>query len=312
MATSNKRLMEKADMEVSDLIADGGYLLDEQANRFVVDLVEESVLLQMADVRGLKSHTQIIDKVGISGRVLRPGTSGVALAAADRTKPVTDNVELQTVLMKGEIDLNDEILEDNIEAGTFKTTVMAMMSEHVAYDMDWLLANGDTTSSDAFTALLDGMIKSTTSHVINAGTVPLAKSHLKSALKSMPSRYNRTKAKQRFLTSEDAEIDYRDFVSDRMGPLGDKHMEDDAPVRYGNRAILGVPVFPDNLGGGTNCTAVLLTDPKNARWGIWRKVRVETARDVKAGEWAMVVTVRAGFKWKEEDAVVMIENVLTQ
>jgi len=311
MATGNKQLMAKADMEVSDLIADGGYLQPEQSAQFVRDLIKESVVLKLIDVRGLKSHTQLIDKVGITGRVLRPGTSGVALAAADRTKPVTDDVELQTHLMKGQINLNDEVLEDNIESGQFKTTVMQLMSEAVAFDMDWLVVNGDTTSADAFTALLDGMLVSTTSHVVNAGTVPLTKDHLKDAVKSMPSQYNRQKANQRFLTSELAEIDYRDYVSDRATVLGDKFMENEAPVRYSNRPILGIPAFPDDLGVGNDSTNVLLCDPKMARWGVWRKVRVETGRDIEKGEWMMVVTVRAGFAWKEEDAVVKIDNVQT-
>jgi len=311
MTTSNKQLMAKADMEVADLISDGGYLLPEQSAAFVRDLIKASVVLQLIDVRGTKSHTQLIEKVGINGRVLRPGTSGVALTAAERTKPETDKVELQTHLMKGQINLNDELLEDNIEQGTFKSTVMALMSEAVAYDMDWLAVNGDTSSADPFTALLDGMLVSATSHVVSAGTNPLAKSHLKAALKAMPSQYNRFKNRQRFLTSELAEIDYRDYVSDRATVLGDKFMENEAPVRYSNRPILGIPAFPDDLGVGSDETNVLLMDPKMARWGVWRKVRVETGRDIKKGEWLMVVTVRAGFVYKEENAVVKIENVQT-
>ena len=266
MPTPNQTIMQKADLQVADLINDGGYLQLEQAARFVVDLIRESVVLKLIDVRGIKSHTQVIDKIGISGRVLRPGTSGVALPEADRTKPTTAAVELSTHFMKGQIDLEDETIEDNIEAKTFKTTVMRMMSEAVAYDMDWLLVNGDTGEADPFTALLDGMIVSSTSHIVNAGTNPIAKSYLKDALKTMPSQYNRTKAKQRFLTSELAEIDYRDYVSDRGTGLGDKAMQDDAPIRYANRPILGVPAFPDDLGGGSDSTSVLLLDPKNARW----------------------------------------------
>jgi len=142
--------------------------------------------------------------------------------------------------------------------------------------------------------------------------VPMAKSHLKAAIKAMPSQYNRMKAMQRFLTSEDAEIDYRDYISDRGTVLGDKFMMEDVPVKYGSRPILPVPVFPDDLGVGSNTTNVLLLDPKNARWGVWRKVKVETDRDITTGEWIMVVTVRAGFQYKEEDAVVKITNVLTQ
>lgn len=312
MAKSNQTLLQKADMEVSDLITDGGYLPDEQATTFVRDLINESVVLKLIDVRPLKSHTQLIDKVGISGRVLRPGTSGVALSVADRAKPITDQEELGTKLMKGQINLNDEVLEDNIEAGTFKTTVMQLMTEAVAYDMDWLAVNGDTSSTDAFTALLDGMIVAATSHVVAAGTNPLAKSYLKAAVKSMPSQYSRTKAKQRFMTSLDAETDYRDYLSDRATVVGDKFMEDEAPIRYASRPILGIPAFPDDLGVGSDETAVLLLDPKMARWGVWRKVRVETGRDIETGEWKMVVTVRAGFKYREEDAVVKITGIQTQ
>lgn len=311
--TPNLQLMQKADMEVADLITDGGYLQDEQANQFVVDLIKESTVLKMIDVRGLKSHTQIIDKIGISGFVLHAGTTGSALPEADRTKPTTRQVTLTTQLMKGEIRLNDELLEDNIEGGTFKTTVMSMMSEHVAQDMDNMVVNGNTAGATGTVLdLVDGMLVAATSHVVNAGTVPLAKSHLKAAIKAMPSQYNSAKAQQRFLTSEDAEIDYRDYISDRGTVLGDKYMMDDVPVKYGSRPILPVPMFPDNLGIATNCTNVLLLDPKNARWGVWRKVRVETDRDITTGEWIMVVTVRAGFKYKEEDAVVKITNVLTQ
>jgi len=310
---SNKTIMQKADMEVADLIADGGYLQAEQAEKFIVDLIEESVMMKLVQVQALKSHTKIMGKVGIDGWVLKPGTSGAALAVADRTKPTTDEVTLYTHLMKGEIRLNDEVLEDNIEGGQFKNTVMQIMAEHVALDMDRVLVNGDTSGATGTVLdLIDGMLVKATTHIVNGGTVPINKGMLKDAIKAMPSQYNRLKAQQRFLTSEDAETDYRDYLADRATVLGDKFIEGDGPVRYNNRPILPVPVFPDNLGAGTDCTNILLTHPKNAVWGVWRKVKVETDRDITSGEWIMVVTVRAGFEYEEEDAVVKVTNVQTQ
>jgi len=308
----NKNLMAKADLEVSDLIADGGYLLADQSKKFIVDAIKQSVVLKMIKVEGIKSHTKMIPKVGLNGRVLRPGTSGVALSAADRAKPVTDEVTLTTKLMKGEIRLNDETLEDQVEGGQFKTTVMNMMTEQVALDLDELTVNGDTTSTDTFLAQFNGLLALATSHVVNAGTVPLAKSHLKAALKAMPSQYNRNRAQQRFMTSEDGELDYRDYLADRSTALGDKLIQDDSALRYGNRAILPIPVFPDNLGIATDCTNVLLTDPKNAYFGFYRKVKIDTDRDITTGEWIMVATVRCGLQYVEEDAVVKITNVKTQ
>jgi len=312
MATPNKTIMAKADMEVADLIADGGYLQDEQAESFLVDVIKESVLLRRINVQTTRSHTKLIDKVGINGRVLRPGTSGHALAASDRVKPTTDQVTLNTHLMKAEIRLNDEVLEDNIESGKFKNTVMAMMAEHVALDMDDLAANGDTTSTDPLLALFDGMIASAVTNIVNGGTNPIAKSMLKDAIKAMPSQYNRMKRNQQFLTSEDAQIDYHDYLADRATGLGDAKIQDDSMDRYGNRAIVPVPVFPDDLGVGNDETVCLLLDPKEAVWGVWRKVRVETDRDITTGEWIMVTSVRAGFVYRREDAVVKIIGVQTQ
>lgn len=87
---------------------------------------------------------------------------------------------------------------------------------------------------------------------------------------------------------------------------------EDVPARYNGRAIMPVPVFPENLGVGTNCTEVLLLDPKTAVFGFWRRVQLETARDAFSGEWCLISTVRCGFAYQEEDAVVKIQNVRVQ
>jgi len=311
MTTPNRTLMQKADMAVSDLISDGGYLPNERAQEFIRNLIKASVVLKTIQVVGTKSHTKVLDKVGFTGRILKPGTSGSALPVGDRSKPTTGTVTLTTKLMKGEVRLNDEVLEDNIENGTFKTTVLQMMEEQCAYDMDELAVNGDTASPDAYLALLDGMLKLAVSHPVNAGDNVLAKSYLKTATKTMPSKYRRNKANFVFMTSEQVEIDYRDYLSDRVGTLADSMITGDIPLRYNNVPIQGVPAFPDNIGTGSHCTKVLYFDPKVAVWGIWRKIMIETGRDISSGEWMMVATVRAGFQYQEEDAVVEINNVKT-
>jgi len=307
---NNKSFIAKADLEVSDLIADGGYLQAEQAEKFILKVIEEAVFLKMIQVVGMKSHTKLLDKIGIDGWVLKPGTSGAALAYADRTKPVTEQVTLNTALMKGEIRLNEETIEDNIEGGNFKNTVMAKMAEHVALDMDKVAVNGNTSGTTGTVLdLIDGARVSATSHVVNKLDNTIDKAVLKQMLKDMPSGYNRNKAKQRFMTSEDAELDYRDYLSDRMGAVGDKFVLGDDAVRYGNRPIIPVPVFPEDVGTSNHCTDILLTDPKNAMWGVWRKVKVKTDEDITTGEWIMVTTVRCGFVYVEEDAVVKAINV---
>ena len=47
--TDNKSLLEKADLALSDLISDGGYLLAAQAQKFMRLSIEEAVLLPTGD-----------------------------------------------------------------------------------------------------------------------------------------------------------------------------------------------------------------------------------------------------------------------
>lgn len=310
MATPNKSIIEKANLEVSDLIANGGYLQAEQAVSFVQKMIVEAKMMKAVTVQSLASHTKLIDKIGISGRVLRAASSGRALAEADRVKPTTEQVELHTKLMKGELRLSDETLEDNIEAGTFKTTVMDMMAKHVAKDMDELIISGDDDSSDLFLRQMDGMLKSASAHVVNGGTLPINKSTLKAMVKAMPKAYDNETGMQ-FFTSRNAVVDFKDSLSDRNTALGDAFLLRNQPVTYYDRPINAVPMFPDDLGVGSNETNMLYLDPKNWVWGIWRKIRVESDRDITTGEWVMVVSLRAGGVFAESDAVVKAEHIKT-
>lgn len=312
MGTSNEKILrtvEKADLEVASLIANGGYLPDDQAKAFIVDMIKEAKLLPLIRVEGIKSHTKLIDRIGLDGRVLHPGTSGQALSLADRTAPVTEQATLETKLFKGEIRLSNEALEDNIEQGKLKDTVLKMMKEQVATDLDEITAKGDTASADPYLAQFDGMIKLATAHTVNAGTNPIQKEYLKRAIKAMPSQFNRMKDRQVFLTSEGAEIDYRDYLANRATVLGDKFVTGADPVVYGSRPILPIPVFPENLGMATNETVCLLLDPKLAFLGIWRDIMLEPDYDTRAGVWYVVVSMRVGFQYVDADGVVKIYGV---
>lgn len=307
----NRQLLQKADLQVADLITDGGYLVDEQAAAMVQGVVDQSVLMGMIDVRSMRAPTQLIDTIAIDGHVLRAGTSGKALTETERVKPTTDQVELTTRLLKAQLNLNDETIEDAVGGGTLTTLVQSMLQEYIAFDLDQLIAAGDTTSADAFLSLFSGMIKLATSHTVDAGDNYLSKTYLRNGLLAMPAKYNAAKARQRWLTSTDNEVLYRDAVADRIGALGDVALQDENPLRYGGRPILGIPAFPDNIGTGSHCTSVLLMDPMLARLGIWRQIRMQTGQNIETGTWMCVVSLRVGFQYTMEDGVVQIYNVKT-
>lgn len=299
----NKTILEKADMALSDLTT-GGLLVPAQAQKFIRILIEEAKLMKMATVTPMKSHTQEINKIKFGQRVLRAGAEAVALPEADRSKPNTSKVTLVAKLFKGQVNMSYELLEDNIEQETLKQTIMQLMGEAIARDLDEVLVRGDTASTDPFLAQFDGVLKAATTNIVNATTTPLTKSILRDMLKAMPSQYLRNKSSLKYLTSVDAEIDYRDSLSNRMTNTGDKALDGASPCGYSGIPVLDIPLFPENLGSGTNETNVLLTDPKNIDVGIWRQIQVETDKDIQAGKVIIVVTLRADMKYIEEPAVV--------
>ncbi len=53
--------------------------------------------------------------------------------------------------------------------GDFKDTIMALMAERVAIDLEELAILGDTGSGDAYLALLDGFLVAATSNIVDQG-----------------------------------------------------------------------------------------------------------------------------------------------
>ncbi|MHB1843387.1 MAG: phage major capsid protein [Deltaproteobacteria bacterium] len=305
----NRTVLEKADLALADLTTGGGMLQPAQAQKFLRILIKESVLLKQATVVPMRSPKQLIEKIRFAGRILRAGSEAVALQPADRAKPDLGLVELDAQLFKAEVRLNNEVLEDSIERAQLRQTIMQLMAEAIARDMDDVIVSGDTVSADPFYAKLDGILKQASANVVDAGVQPTSKLVLRDMLKSMPSEFLRNKKELRFFTSVESEIDYRDSLAERATVVGDRFLEQDVPVMYSGVPLLSVPMFPETLGAGKNTTSILLTDPKNIQVGIWRNIRIETFKDVPAGVLIIVATLRFDVKFAEELASVRAINV---
>ena len=307
--TSNRTLLEKADLALADLTGGGGILLPEQAQKFMRLLIKQSVLMQMATVVPMAAPKYQLSKIRFGSRILRPGTEGVALAAGDRSKPDLSFLELDAQLFKAEVHLSDEVLEDNIERGELRQTILEMIAEAAGRDMEEVIINGDKTSADPFLATLDGLLKQATSHVVDAAGTPLSKNLLRDMLKSLPAEYLRDKKQMAFLTSVDAELDYRNSLAERATVGGDKFIEEDAPALYSGVPVASVPLFPDNLGPSQNRTVALLCNPKNVHVGMWRNIRLESFRDVSAGVLRIVATMRFDARFADESGVAKLINI---
>ncbi len=307
--TDNRSVLQKADLALSDLVGTAGLLQPAQAAKFMRIMIKASRVLGMATVVPMRAPKQWLEKIRFAGRILKPGVEAQALAAGDRAKPDLSRVELDAQLFKAEVRLDNEVLEDNIERAELRQTIMQMMAERIALDIEEVVVLGDTASGDPLLAKTDGIIKQSTSHVYDAAGATISKATLRNMLRTMPSEYLRDKRTLRFLTSVNAEITYRDSLADRQTVGGDRYLEQDVPTMYNGVPVVDVPLFPENLGGSQDQTAIVLTDPKNLNIGVWRNIRIETDKLVSEGVLIIVATMRLAVKFAHEDAVVKAINV---
>ncbi|GAB4205075.1 MAG: phage major capsid protein [Myxococcales bacterium] len=307
--TDNRTILQKADLALADLTAGGGILKPAQAQKFMRLLIKDSPLMRLATVVPMQSPKQQLSKIKFGSRVLRPGAEATALPLADRARPDLSQVELDAKLFKAEVRLSDEVLEDSIERGELRQTIMEMMAEAISRDMEEVLINGDTLSADPFLAVMDGALKQATSNVVDAGGAAISKNLLRDMLKTIPSEHLRDKKAMRFMTSVDADLDYRNTLAERATAVGDRLLEGDTPVLYSGVPLQPIPLFPENLGAGSDQTVILLCNPKNIHVGIWRNIRVESARDISEGTLKIVATLRFDVKFAEEPGVAKAINV---
>jgi hypothetical protein len=306
---SNRSILEKADLALSDLVAGGGLLKPAQARQFLQMVTKESTLLRQVTAVPMKAPKQEIPFIGFRDRILRPRQESTALTQAQRTKPDFNMVELDAKPFIGEVHLSDEQLEDNIEGDNLRQTVLRLIAQRVSLDMEEIAINGDLLSVDPTLATMDGLLVQARSHVVDAAGAPLSNDLLHDLLRVMPQEYRRNKTDMRFYTGSNAELNYRRALAERLTNVGDRFLEGNTPITYSGVPLEEVPLFVENAGATANLTNVLFTHPKNIYLGIWRDVKIEWARDIRLQVLQIVVSLRFCITYADEGGVAVARNV---
>lgn len=330
--SSNRELLLKADMAVADLQNNGGYLNPEQENAFLRKLFVQPTLIGQCRRVVMRSPVRKVNKIGFAKRILRKGVSGTALntAAIDggfdplaeataRAKPVTEQITLTSKEVIAEIDLPYDVIEDNIERGNIgamtdvggdalsggiRDTIMSMIAERAAIDLEELGLNGDTTVSatDPYLALTDGWLKlSGAQHLVDANSSPVSRRLFTDGMKTLPSQYRRNRGQLRHYVATEQEIDYRETIAQRETAMGDSQLQSTAPVYAAGCPVEGVGLMPGASG--------MLTHPMNLLFGIQRQISVETDKDIRARTYIIVLSARIDFQIEETDAIVLYRNL---
>lgn len=306
----NKNIIEKAAMTLSDL-ASGGLLNPAQSNKFLRMVQDAPTIINAARFVPMTHDAMKVEKIGFGQRILRPGQEGIALAEDQKSVPQTSTVSLAAKEVIAEVNITYDTLENNIEKGNLYNTIMQMIAERAALDLEELVVNGDTASTDTYLALLDGIRKQATEHVVDFANEPVSKDAFKAGIKAMPKKYYRNPADFRFFTSYNAQVEYMDSVASRQTNLADRALQGGMPTAYGT-PVQGIAMLqgePDATDPSIVTSDVLFTHPKNILFGMSRNIRIEVDRDIRERKFIIVLTAKVDTKFEEEDAVVKIENV---
>jgi hypothetical protein len=284
--------LQKAELAVADMAGDGGLLRPAQAHRFMKMLTQQSVFLPLVTMVPMEAPKQEFSKIGMGRRVMRPAKEATALTKDEWARPDFDKIELDAKSFKAEVRITDESLEDNIEGPALQSRIRELMADAIARDIEELAICGDTKSPDPFLATMDGVLVQTRRHVVDAQGQPLSKGLLSKLLKVLPGPEKRNKKNMRFFTGTNAEQDYRSKLAERATAVGDRFLEGESSILAFGVPIVPIPLFPEERGAKHDQTHVLLCDPKNIFVGIWRKIRIESDREISQGVIKIVVSMR--------------------
>jgi HK97 family phage major capsid protein len=308
-----KQLSLKADLALADLETGGGLLTQEQNETFIRRLEDSTTILSQIRTYGMSGPTARINAIGFGDFITYPANWDTSLSNANnagrkfigayRTKPVTSHVELVTKPVKAVVYLPYETLEDNIERGNLQNTVITMIANKFAHNLEAMIVRGEEggASPIALLNLMDGVYALCNDHTVNAGGAVLNDDLFVDALKAMPKKYRTDLSALRFMSGSDAELELRRARAARNTALGDQFLTGALPVDALGVRVKGHTNNPED--------SMLLTPPQNIIFGIQRNIRVETDRDIEEEQVKIVVTARVAVTVENPDAAVKISNI---
>jgi len=282
---STEALLQKAAVAVNDITSGGGVLQPEQLDQFLRITQVSQAILREARVEVVSRGQKLLDRTGMTSRFLRPGvednttqwTNPSAYFAAE-SKPTLGVIRLATQKMDGTAAVSWETLQRNIEKANFADTLVEIMAERAAFDLEDFGVNGDTTNGDYTGTILkmqDGFLKKVpASHTIDYGHAAFNKNAFVQCINSIPARFRRNISEFRFYVSHGIEMAYRDVLATRGTVGGDVWQTEDGSLKAYGVPVIGVDSMPNELGTGANEGVIFLAHPKNLIWAVEDEIRI--------------------------------------
>ncbi len=193
-------------------------------------------------------------------------------------------------------------VEDNIERGGLEDTIMQLIANRAALDLEELILLGNTGSGDAYLALMDGVLELTPyANIVNRpAATDITKELFKYAIQKMPTRFLRNRALMKYFVSHHVEMEYRDSIANRATTLGDEKVSAFTPMFAYGVPVQPAALMPDNK--------IWLSYPDNIVFGIQRDINIEADRDIRRRVLVVVLTMRCALALEEPNAAVIVQG----
>lgn len=291
----------------------------QQTEAFLDDVVDETNLLKgIRNVR--KDHP--------SGELSRlyfsaPVTEDASLTASTKT-PSEAIVDYDSVKLRCAFDLKTDFVEDikALSPEDGRKRIAKLFATQVGNDLEQLAFEGDSDISGTLTAANrleganDGFIKILDDDIpaaqdIDAAGAAASKKLLFEMLQAMPSKYKRNKNNLRWITGPSTTEKWMYDAATRDTELGDKSLEGRVGRPFGVR-FLECGLMPEDLvyhTADTDCTQIILADPKNLLYIVQRKVTWEWDRAPRSDQWEVTIHMRVDYVIEIVGAIVRAKNI---
>jgi Phage capsid family len=355
----NQSLLQKADIVLSNLTSNSGLLNPEQADTFIRKLIRQPTILRECRVVTMSAPIRKINRIGFLGRILRAAPADTstgfssgssALTATQRVLPTTDQVQLTTNEVIAQINLPYDVIEDNIEHATaamnevpntgpggLRDTIIQLIAEYAARDIEDLALNGNTayttaqtnalyaqtgsgtygtqggpgllgatadaTDDTAFMQIQNGFlaIGQNSGNTVDIQGDTVTKTVFKKGIYGMPVQYLRNRPAMKHYVSVDNEVEFQDTLANRGTAMGDSRLQGNQPAMAYGSQVIPTALMPDTNG--------LFCDPLNLIVGFWRQLSMEFDKDITQRVYLIVLTARLGLQVEQADALVTYKNI---
>lgn len=321
--------------------ANGGLLSPEQSNAFIDYMFDETVLGKQVRFERMRANEREFDKIGVGRRLLRGATE--AVDTGENAGVTFSKVSITTKKLRLDWELSTEALEDNIEGNNLEDHIARLMATQVGNDLEDLMINGDTTSTDGTLRVFDGYRKIAltgngegAANVISVDGDAISKDVFNAALKAMPRKFMQQRNRLKFFTGSNLIQDYIYSLTDLATTpeavvsqvRGSGPIRTEGPSGFVTGMAYGVPVqevplFDETKVGDYDAdpvtagvqaptgehTDLWLVDPRNLLWGVKREIVVHREFKPKKDSIEYTLYLRAGVQIENTQAMVVVKNI---